>query len=247
MRPDMYKVIVERPRRGKRMRPLAIRFRNNLNSPAHLSMRTAYDYRELNENLQPLRRYLHAQVGRPWDKVFSEICATIDRRNAVQQHIHQHIDQFIATRVGLRDGRLIDFTNGRCLPLDGLRHQELYVDPRSGLVRLTNAGSDLKRDRAERQRRYEMEVATRRRVVGDNTLLLNLQGTWFRVEIAALPTTVVSGRTEARFDVVLGRFTAFRPDVDGGHRRHLYGSQTQYAVSKRQSCKRELKACGLRQ
>jgi hypothetical protein len=246
MRPDMYKVIVERPRRAERMRPLAIRFRNNLNSPTHLSMRTAYDYRELNENLQPLRRYLHAQVGRPWDKVFSEICATIDRRNTVQQHIHQHIDQLIATRVGLRDGRLIDFTNGRCLPLDGLRHQELYVDPRSGLVRLTNAGSDLKRDRAERRRRHEMEVATRRRVLDDHTLLLNLQGTWFRVEIATLPTAVVSGRTEARFDVVLGRFTAFRPHVDGGYRRHLYGSETHYAVSKRQSGKRELKACGLR-
>jgi hypothetical protein len=106
MRPDMYKVIVERPRRGKRMRPLAIHFRNNLDSPAHLCLRAAYDHRELNENLQPLRRYRHAQVGRPWDKVYSEICATIDRRNTVLQHIHQHIDQFIATRVGLRDGRL---------------------------------------------------------------------------------------------------------------------------------------------
>ena len=68
------------------------------------------------------------------------------------QHIHEHIDQFIATRVGLRDGRLIDFTNGRCLPLNGLRHQELYVDPRSGLIRLTNIDSDWKRDRAERRR-----------------------------------------------------------------------------------------------
>jgi hypothetical protein len=246
MRPDMYKVIVERSRRGKSMRPLAIRFRNNLDSPAHLSMRTAYDHRELNENLQPLRRYLYAQVGRPWDKVYSEICATIDRRNTVQQHIHQHIDQFIATRVGLRDGRLIDFTNGRCLPLTGLRHQELYVDPRSGLIRLTNIGSDWKRHRAERRRRHEMDVAARRRVVDDHTLLLNLQDTWFRVEIAALPTAVVSGRTEARFDVVLGRFTAFRPHVDGGYRHHLYGFETHYAVSKRQSGKRELKACGLR-
>src|SRR5260370_42265766 len=36
MRADMYKVIVERPRRGKRTRPLAIRFRNDLDSPAHL-------------------------------------------------------------------------------------------------------------------------------------------------------------------------------------------------------------------
>jgi hypothetical protein len=242
----MYKVIVERPRREKRMRPLAIRFRNNPDGPAHLSMRAAYDYRELNENLQPLRRYLQAQVGRPWDKVFSEICATIDRRNTVQRHIHQHLDQLIATRVGLRDGRLIDFTNGNCLPLDGLGHQELYVDPRSGLVRLTNPGSHLKRDRAERRRRHEIEVATRRRVLDDHTLLINVQGTWFRVEIAALPTFVVSGRSEARFDMVLGRFTTFRPGVDGGHRRHIYGSDTLYAISKRQSSKRELKACGMR-
>ena len=80
MRPDMYKVIVERPRRGKRTRPLAIRFRNDLESPAHLSMRAVYDHRELNENLNPLRRYLRAQVGRPWSKVFSEICES--ERNA---------------------------------------------------------------------------------------------------------------------------------------------------------------------
>ena len=56
-----------------------------------LGMRAGYGYRGLNENLAPLRRYLHAQIGRPWNKVFSEICAGIDRRNTVQQHIHQHI------------------------------------------------------------------------------------------------------------------------------------------------------------
>ena len=246
MRPDMCKVIVERPRRGKRTRPQAIRFRNQIDSPARLSMRAAYYARELNENLNPLRRYLHAQVGRPWNKVFSEICAIIDRRNTVQQHIHQHIDQFIATRVGLRDGRLIDFTNGRCLPLSRSYYRELYVDPRSGLVRLTDSDSAWKRARAERRQRREANLTARRRVVDDHTLLLNLKDVWFRVETATLPTAVVSGRSEARFDVLLGRFTAFRPDVDGAHRRHLYGSEMHYAVSKRQSGKRELKACGLR-
>jgi hypothetical protein len=53
MRPDMYKVIVERPRRGKRVSPLAMRLRNDLDGPGHLSMRAPYDYRELNENLNP--------------------------------------------------------------------------------------------------------------------------------------------------------------------------------------------------
>jgi hypothetical protein len=246
MRPDMYKVIVERPRRGKRTRPLAIRLRNDLDGPSHLSMRAAYYYRELNENLNPLRRYLHAQVDRPWSAVFSDICATIDRRNTVQQHIHQHIDGLIATNVGLRDGQLIDFTNGRCIPLSPSYYRELYVDPCSGLIRLTGSEWSWRRERAERRQRQEQDVLARRRVLDDHTLLLNLKNVWYRVEVATLPTAVANGRSEARFDVVLGRFTAFRPDIDGRHRRHLYGSGMHYAVSKRQSGKRELKASGLR-
>jgi hypothetical protein len=217
MRADMYKVIVERPRRGKRVSPLAMRLREDHDGPTHLSMRAAYDYRELNENLTPLRRYLQAQVNRPWSKVFSEICATIDRRNTVQQHIHQHIDQFIATQVQLRDGRLIDYSNGRCVPLDGGHYPELYVDPRSGLIRLTN--SQISWKRSERRRRHEAELATRRRFLDDHTLLLKLNDNWFRVEIALLPTAVMSGRSDARFDVVLRRFTSLRPNMDGSHRR----------------------------
>jgi len=49
----MFKVIVERPRRRSTKRVLA-----------RLGMRVGYEYRELNENLVPLRRYLEAHVGR---------------------------------------------------------------------------------------------------------------------------------------------------------------------------------------
>ena len=108
MREDMYKVIVERPRRGKEGDALAARLRNDFDGPMRLGMRAGYGYRSLNENLAPLRRYLHAQIGRPWNKVFSEICAGIDRRNTVQQHIHQHIRDFIAIDVDVREGRLVD-------------------------------------------------------------------------------------------------------------------------------------------
>jgi hypothetical protein len=74
MREDMYKVIVERPRRGKEGDATAARLREDFDGPMRLGMRAGYGYRSLNENLAPLRRYLHAQIGRPWDKVFSEIC-----------------------------------------------------------------------------------------------------------------------------------------------------------------------------
>ena len=108
MREDMYKVIVERPRRGKEGDAIAARLRKDFDGPTRLGMRAGYGRPILNENLAPLRRYLHAQLGRPWNKVFSEICAGIDRRNTVQQHIHQHIRDFIAIDVEVRDGRLVD-------------------------------------------------------------------------------------------------------------------------------------------
>lgn len=132
MRSDMHKVIVERPRRSKDLNARALRLRNRLDGPSHLGMRIGYGYRELNENLAPLRRYLRSQVGRPWNKVFGEICSRIDRRNPVQQHIHQHIDQFIVTQVQIRDGRLIEC--GKFGPRPLVAGNELYVDPRTGLI-----------------------------------------------------------------------------------------------------------------
>jgi hypothetical protein len=75
MRWDMFKIIVERPRRyglggWTRGRPP----RNVQDAPCYEGMRRRYsDYerKELNENLAPLRRYLVRQVGRPWNKIFA--------------------------------------------------------------------------------------------------------------------------------------------------------------------------------
>jgi hypothetical protein len=70
MRADMYKVIVERPRRGggdRQYRPLP----NDDDAPARESLRSRHKQRKwLNENLRPLQRFLASQVGRPWDNVY---------------------------------------------------------------------------------------------------------------------------------------------------------------------------------
>ncbi|HXR89832.1 MAG TPA: hypothetical protein VN750_06060, partial [Steroidobacteraceae bacterium] len=135
-----------------------------------LGMRACYDYLDLNENLQPLRRYLQAQIGRPWDKVYSEICARIDRRNTVQQHIHQHIDDFIAIKVREKDGKLIAV--GRGDPRE-LWYGELYVDPRTGIIREYRRRRRW-RSAAECRRQGEEEIAARRRIVNERTLLLRI-------------------------------------------------------------------------
>ena len=117
----MFKVIVERPRyqppggstRGRRLRDLedlptreGMRRRHNL-----------YAQKNLSDNLAPLRRYLLRQVGRPWNKVFSEICQTLRLDNAVQRHLRLHIEDFVS------------FKGPKWF-------QPLYVDGRTGLLRL---------------------------------------------------------------------------------------------------------------
>jgi hypothetical protein len=235
MRPDMYKVIVERPRSGKRTRPAALRLRNDMDGPMRLGMRAHYDYLDLNENLQPLRRYLRAQIGRPWNKVYSEICARIDRRNTVQQHIHQHIDNFIAIRVREKDGKLIAAERGD--PRE-LWHEELYVDPRTGIIR-EHRRSRKFRSAAELRRRREEEIAARRRVLNERTLLLRISGIWYRVEIAPLPDVLTCRQGQIPFDVVLKR-PIVRSDKDADELEFLYGSRSVYGVSKRQAARREL-------
>ena len=256
MRKDMYKVIVERPRASKARPTLANRMRQDFDAPTRLGMRFGFGAPSLNENLAPLRRYLRAQVGRPWSKVFSEICANIDRRNTVQQHIHQHIDQFIATQVKVSDGQLVDYSQSFSFRIGAGIYQDLYVDPVSGLIRLNKHHRSWRHDSAEHRRKQQAEIDARRRVVDDRTLLMRLDDVWFHVTLDRLEGRVVEkvvhGRrfkevtSETRYDVVLRRHTARGASADL-ERERLYGSEDLYAVSKRQLSKQELKAHGLRQ
>jgi hypothetical protein len=258
MREDMYKVIVERPRRGKEGDAFAARLRNDFDGPTRLGMRAGYGYRSLNENLAPLRRYLRAQVGRPWNKVFSEICAGIDRRNTVQQHIHQHIRDFIAIDVDVREGQLVDLADRwRLLAPDSGISQELYVDPRSGLIRMNKSFGSWRHTYAERCKREHAEIAMRRRVVDERTFFLLLNGVWFLVEVDVLPKeriveSVIDGKprryttAESSYDVVQRRNISRTILADRRQCEHLYGSSDLYAVSKRQISTREIKAQRLR-
>jgi hypothetical protein len=254
MRNDMYKVIVERPRDWKGGYRLAARLRDDLDGPTHLGMRAGYAGRFLNENLAPLRRYLRAQVGRPWDKVFSEISVGIDRRNTVQQHIHQHIDEFIAIRVGVRDDRLIDLGSLSSYRSGELR-QELYVDPRTGLICVNKNYRTWRHEIDERREQERAQLIARRRILNDRTVLLRFDDLWFEITLAELPAGRVIERRvggqckkrivyDRRYDIVLRREVMLY--MDAQERERLYGSAAVYAVSKRQLSKREMKAHGLR-
>ena len=141
MRPDMHKVIVERPRRGSRGPFRQGRGTKNApieDLPTKQGLRQRYlgsELRALNENLAPLKRFLQKQVGRPWDKVYSEISARLRPTSAVQQHVRDHVWDYVERHAILgEDGRVYHaprFLRRSPLPL---RAGDLYIHPRSGLL-----------------------------------------------------------------------------------------------------------------
>lgn len=143
MRRDMFKVIVGRPRLGVHKAPRVKLRHDRLPDRTKVGMkRFAKEQiswtKSLNENLAPLRRYLWKQRGRPWNKVYSEICATLDASHTVKQHVRDHLEDFIVVRVSVgRDGRWLG--HGSWPGPTALEdcHQALYVDPRDGIIKET--------------------------------------------------------------------------------------------------------------
>jgi hypothetical protein len=131
MREDMAKLIVERARLNAGAQRKG-RARNPEDMPMHEGMRRAQELRgnpkNFNENLAPLRRFLERQVGRPWNKVYAEITAHLRVNSTVQQHVRDHLHDFVA--VVARE----NISSNRGAGRGGLWWQEFYVHPSTGLL-----------------------------------------------------------------------------------------------------------------
>ncbi len=141
----MDKVLVERPRKGGYSMRRKRRLPDGEALPKILGVhRDAIERggdKMLNEYLSPLRRYLAAQVNRPWNKVYSEIRTHIKPGNTVQEHVLTHMEDFLYQRVRKVEPR----ADTPC----GLEHQSLrwsgkfqpvqegkfYVDPDDGIIK----------------------------------------------------------------------------------------------------------------
>jgi len=106
MRKDMDKILVTTPRVGSSWKNKEVKEHRRKeregdydNLPSYSSMKPKTfnwdDRKQLNEYLNPLVRYLSKNCNRPWDKVYSEICKNMDRRGIVQDHIFQHLFDYV--------------------------------------------------------------------------------------------------------------------------------------------------------
>ncbi len=139
----MDKVLVERPRyRFGGMRyprgELKMKYEKlgEIDCVRRESMGGRYRRKWFNENLRPLVRYLRSNVGRPWDKVYSEMAAHLRPTSTVQRHVFVHLWQMVA-RVVVEKGREI-WEHGPRGPrrlVESRWWPAFYVCPRTGILR----------------------------------------------------------------------------------------------------------------
>ncbi len=232
MRPDMAKILVERPRTGARRRSRL--YRNILREhgdealPNHEGMGRSHSFsaqtKGLNENLAPLVRFLRSRVGRPWNEVHSEIMEHVSFDNAVQQHIMQHLWEYVERHVDIIDGKPVPRMM-RSYPGDGVLWSKFYVDPRDGFLRENPRG--FRRRWGQRAKptlpRYLAIDACRQ--------VHRIAGIWYEVTIVPVPRDP----SEA-FDIV---HHARVCELSGSLMHECYGGWM-YAVRKRQLNKRQI-------
>jgi hypothetical protein len=237
MRSDMAKVIVEKPRRkgwaGKRPKGYRQRLRafGSDGPPIREGVKARWQggTKSLNEHLGPLRRYLDSQVGRPWDRIFSEICAHINRNSAVQDHVRDHIEDYVSTCVILIDGVPCNgegnWHYGK--PLHQLPWKRWYVCPRTGRLRKILP-------RTKQKNRQDKIVLPQIIRVSDTLQCWLISGAWFLVTLKPL---LQFSTTCPERDVILNCAVA---ELDEPKARRQYGDAV-YAVAKRRLAKRELR------
>lgn len=92
------------------------------------------DHKRRNENTKPIYRFLHKNVGRPWDDVYSEICENQDRRSTQGFHFLEHIGWAVAQDVIMIGGKPYQTRWGRRENFLDFPYTGYYVNPDTGIL-----------------------------------------------------------------------------------------------------------------
>jgi hypothetical protein len=182
MRSDMHKIVVERERGGstEKSRKWGKRLPYIPDSDYEDEIRFAssarrrqygWSCKSLSDVLRPLKGYLRKNLGRPWDKVYSELRQGLDVRKVTGMHIFDHVKWMVATDC---------YVDEKGIVRQVVKDREVagfFVHPKTGLL----CGAA----RSSRRRRKKENLPTRQ--IGEvrldrNTSYRLLDGEWYWVK-----------------------------------------------------------------
>jgi len=157
MRKDFSKILTEQPRYGSSSCFGEVRhckvFNRDDDYLHREGMKNRYGVakaprKTFGEFLSPLRRYLFKQIGRKWDDVYGEIKNNFDTRKVTNQHIFEHIYDFIQIKDLFYDESGVLCIRGRYgRPCEewkkfcsGRKYApSVFVDPKDGIIKRSPA------------------------------------------------------------------------------------------------------------
>jgi len=197
MRKDLNKLLCERERRGSHMRYKDVRRKKRFRvedeeAPIFESTKFRYDTwgsrKNFNENLNPLKGQIRKFVGKPWNTFYSELSKVFDKRSVINQHILQHLDDFVVRNVKIKDDGKI-YVTGKYGFADSLleNHRcDFYVDPRDGILKRNDKLS--RKAKAElRAKKNQEELNAKFHRIDKTNVLHKIDGVWFHFELKPLP------------------------------------------------------------
>jgi len=186
MRKDMAQLLVEHPRHNAGELYREHRRRANREpeeAPTKQGLRRPYfERKNFGEYFAPVKGYLRKNVGRPWDKVFSELSASLTGGGAVVDHVKLHVlRDFVILEPAWHDGVPCypphSFAGWRAKPMPITRRNNdgFYVD-QHGFLRQVKAQS--------RKLRKPKPIGL---LIDEDTAYYRIDGVWYRVWFKSLP------------------------------------------------------------
>lgn len=214
MRDDFNKLMVERERLGHDMKFADVRNAKGNASfdedavggkeSIHRRRReTTTARKRFNENLNPLKNFLRVNVGKPWDKVYSEICATFDKRKVINNHILEHLFQYVELEVHIINGKPHTLNTYRGVTADrqydliewrSHHYPTYYVDPRDGLLKAPKQGKTKREREAETAREIKADRDKIYRRIDDDNHLFLVDGIWWQYTAKERPPQITEYR-----------------------------------------------------
>ena len=243
MRKDMSHKLSEGPTRGGGMPPGDPDKRTKMSEkPSKERMQRPWrksEYKKNYGNPAVLKRWLKSKVGKPWDKVYSEICEAIpDRGDGVRDRVEWFVELHAQIVIGKKGQKIPCYKTGcRYLHREtSIRVGELYVCPNSGL---------LKEVRPPKHPQKKEENPREVIFTNDNyTQYRKIEGIWYEVKLSDLPDRDDSRPWWRRglngpsvYDTVFGENLG---SLSRSEIIRTYGDQL-YAVGKRQLNSSEIK------
>ncbi len=167
--------------------------------PKQMSRGLTYGWnkKEFNENLNPLRGIIRKWVGKRWDDFYSVLCQNFDRGNRINDHIFQHLYQYIETKVFEKNGEYwIHRRYGDPVRVED--QSDYWVHPITNII-MKVENETYRQEVAKRNKERETELRKYRRTISERIELFCIRGVWYEFTFEKIKVKEVK---KQRFDSI---------------------------------------------